>query len=34
MLLLVERRIRGERCRSINKYTNANNEYMKDYDKT
>ena len=34
MLLMVEKRIVGEICHSINRYVKANNKYMKDYDKT
>ena len=33
MLLMVEKRIRGEICHSIYQYGKANNKYMKDYDK-
>ena len=33
MLLMVEKDIRGEICNSTYCYTNANNKYMKDYDK-
>ena len=33
MLLMVEKGIRGEICRSIYQYSKANNKYMKDYDK-
>ena len=33
MLLMVEKRIRQGICHSINRYTEANNKYMKDYDK-
>ena len=30
---MVEKRIRGGICHSINRYAEANNEYMTDYDK-
>ena len=33
MLLMVEKRIRGEMSHSINRYTKAINKYMTDYDK-
>ena len=33
MLLMVEKSIKGGICHSIYKYANANNKYMKDYDK-
>ena len=33
MLLMVEERIRGGMCHSIHRYANANNKYMKNYDK-
>ena len=33
MLLMVEKRIRGEICHSIYQHGKANNKYMKDYDK-
>ena len=33
MLLIVEERIRGGICHSINRYDKANNKYMKDYNK-
>ena len=33
MLLMVEKGIRGGICQTIHKYTKANNEYLKDYDK-
>ena len=33
MLLMVEKGVRGGLCHSINRYTKANNKYMKDYDK-
>ena len=33
MLLLVEKRNRGGICHAINRYVEANNEYMKSYDK-
>ena len=32
-LLMVEKGIRGGICHAINRYTKANNKYMKDYDK-
>ena len=32
MLLMVEKGIRGGICHAINRYTKANNEYMKNYD--
>ena len=31
MLLMVESKIRCGLCHSINKYTKANNKYIKDY---
>ena len=34
MLLLFEKGIRGGICEAITKYKKANNEYMKNYDKT
>ena len=33
MLLMVEKDIRGEICRSIYRYAKFNNKYIKDYDK-
>ena len=33
VLLMVEKRIRGEMCHSINRYAKAINKYMTDYDK-
>ena len=33
MLLLVEKGIRGGICHAIHRYANANNKYMKNYDK-
>ena len=33
MLLMVEKSIKGGICHSIYQYANANNKYMKDYDK-
>ena len=33
MLLMVEKRIRGGICHAIHRYAEANNEYMKSYDK-
>ena len=33
MLLMVEKGIRGRICHSIYWYAEANNKYMKDYDK-
>ena len=30
---MVEKKIRGRICHSINRYTKANNKYMKNYDK-
>ena len=33
MLLMVERGIKGGICHSIYRYANANNKYMKNYDK-
>ena len=32
-LLMVEKRIRGEMCPAIHRYANANNKYMKNYNK-
>ena len=34
MLLLFEKGIRGGICEAITKYKNANNKYMRNYDKT
>ena len=34
MLLMIGKIIRGEICHSINRHTEANNEHMKDYDKS
>ena len=34
MLLMVEERIRGGICHSIQRYTKANNKYMKNYDES
>ena len=33
MLLMVEKRIRGEMCHSINRYAKTIDKYMTDYDK-
>ena len=33
MLLMIERGIKGGICHSIYRYANANNKYMKNYDK-
>ena len=33
MLFIIEKRNRGEICHSINRYTKANNEYLKHCDK-
>ena len=33
MLLMVEKRIWGEMCHAIHRYANANNKYMKNYNK-
>ena len=33
MSLMVEKGIRGGICHSVYRYANANNKYMKDYDK-
>ena len=33
MLLIVEKRIRGRICHTIQRYAAANNKYMKNYDK-
>ena len=33
MLLMVEKRIRGEMCHAIHRYAKANNKYMKNYNK-
>ena len=34
LLLMVEKRIRGEICQAIYRYEKANNKYMKNYEKT
>ena len=34
MLLMIEEGIRGGICHAVNRYAHANNQYMKDYDKT
>ena len=34
MLLMVEKRIRGEMCHSSNRYAKVINKYMTDYDKS
>ena len=31
MLLMVEKRIRGEMCHAIHRYAKANNKYIKNY---
>ena len=33
MLMMVEKRIRGEICHVVHRYAKANNKYMKNYDK-
>ena len=33
MLLMVEKGIRGRMCHAIHRYAEANNKYMKNYDK-
>ena len=33
MILMVEKEIRGVKCNAINRYAEANNKYMKDYDR-
>ena len=33
MILMVEKKIIGEICHAIHRYSKANNKYMKDYDK-
>ena len=33
MLLMIEEGIRGGICHAVHRYANANNEYMKNYDK-
>ena len=33
MLIMVEKWIRGRKCHAIDRYSKANNKYMKDYDK-
>ena len=33
MLLMIEKGIRGGICHTIHRYTEANNKYMKNYDK-
>ena len=33
MLLIVEKKIRGEICHAIHSYVKSNNKYMKNYDK-
>ena len=33
MLLMAEKRIRGEICYAIHRYAKANNKYMKNHDK-
>ena len=34
MLLMIEVGIRGEMCQSVHRCANANNKYMKNYDKS
>ena len=34
MLLMVEKRTRGGICQTIHRYAKANNNYMKQYDKS
>ena len=34
MLLMIEKGIRGGICHAIHRYTKANNNYMKKYDKS
>ena len=33
MLLMIEKRIRGDICHAIHRHAKANNKYMKNYDK-
>ena len=33
MLLMIEEEIRGGMCQSLHRYANANNKYVKNYDK-